>query len=186
MGPVLAFNVDIPYQVECLAVFACWKQAQDLCVSLLFVQHLYIFQYVTQNSTFTRQTTLSFIILILIIMYTLVSGVHVCYVLVLILYIMHRIIMSSIHNGQRTNASNGSCYPRLRRCRTSGLRTWPWHCEETCYDPGEYKKYNKDHGQGHKSFASMYNKRLRLFHFWKVWLNLDILKTNTQDKHHNS
>ena len=42
IGPVLAFNVQIPDQVECLAVFACWKQAQDLCVSLLFVQHLYI------------------------------------------------------------------------------------------------------------------------------------------------
>ena len=76
IGPVLAFNVQIPYQVECLAVFACWNQAQDMCVSLLFVQHLYIiFQYV-QNITFTRQNTLSFVILILIIMYTLVSGVH--------------------------------------------------------------------------------------------------------------
>ena len=77
IGPVLAFNVQIPDQVECLAVFAYWKQAQDLCVSLLFVQHLYIiFQYVTQNSTFTRQNTLSFVILVFIIMYTLVSGVH--------------------------------------------------------------------------------------------------------------
>ena len=56
MGPVLAFNVKIPDQVECLAVFACWKQAQDLCV----------------------YNTLSFVILVLIIMYTLVSGVHVC------------------------------------------------------------------------------------------------------------
>ena len=75
IGPVLAFND----QVECLDVFACWKQAQELGVSLLFVQHLYIiFQYVTQNSTFTRQNTLSFVILVLIIMYTLVSGVHVC------------------------------------------------------------------------------------------------------------
>ena len=78
IGPVLAFNVQIPDQVECLTVFACWKQAQNLCVSLLFVQHLYIFQYVTQNSTFTRQNTLFFIILVLIIMYTLVSGGHVC------------------------------------------------------------------------------------------------------------
>ena len=34
IGPVLAFNVHTPYQVECLVVFACWKQAQDLCVSL--------------------------------------------------------------------------------------------------------------------------------------------------------
>ena len=79
IGPVLAFNVQIPDQVECLAVFVCSKQAQDLCVSLLFVQHLYIlFQYVAQNSTFTRQNTLSFVILALIIIYTLVSGVHVC------------------------------------------------------------------------------------------------------------
>ena len=78
IGPVLALKLQIPDQVECCAVFACWKQAQDLCVSLLFVQHLYIFKYVTKNSTFTRQTTLSFIILVLIIMYTLVSGVHVC------------------------------------------------------------------------------------------------------------
>ena len=77
---MLAFNVQIPDQVECLAVFACCMQAQDLCVSLLFVQHLYniIFQYVTQNSTFTRQNTMSFVILVLIIMFTLVSGVHVC------------------------------------------------------------------------------------------------------------
>ena len=38
-----------------------------LCVSSLFVQYLNIFQYVTQNSTFTRQNTLS-IILVLITM----------------------------------------------------------------------------------------------------------------------
>ena len=37
IGPVLAFNVQIPDQVECLVVFASWKQAQDLCVFLLFV-----------------------------------------------------------------------------------------------------------------------------------------------------
>ena len=79
IDPVLAFNVRLPDLVECLAVFACWKQAKDLFDSLLFVQHLYIiFQYVTQNSTFTRQNTLYFIILVIIIMYTLVSGVHVC------------------------------------------------------------------------------------------------------------
>ena len=80
IGHVLAFNVQIPDQVKCLALFAYCKQAQDLCVSLLFRQHLYIFQYVIiQNSTFTRQNTLSFIILVLIIMYTLVLGVHVCH-----------------------------------------------------------------------------------------------------------
>ena len=39
---------------------------------------VYIYQYVTQNSTFTRQNTLSFIILVLITMFTLVSGVHEC------------------------------------------------------------------------------------------------------------
>ena len=39
---------------------------------------IYIFQYVTQNRTFTRQNTLSFIILVLITMYTLILRVHVC------------------------------------------------------------------------------------------------------------
>ena len=68
ISPVLAFNMQVPDQVECLAMFACWKQAQDLCVSFLFVQHFYIFQYVTQNSRFTRKNTLSFIILLLIVM----------------------------------------------------------------------------------------------------------------------
>ena len=63
---VLAFNMQIPYQVECLVVFACWKQEQDLCVIVIFVQYLYIFQYVTQSSAFTRQNTMSFIILVLI------------------------------------------------------------------------------------------------------------------------
>ena len=48
------------YHISMLVVFTCWKQAHDLSVSLLFVQYLYIFQYVTQNSTFTRQNTLSF------------------------------------------------------------------------------------------------------------------------------
>ena len=38
---------------------------------------IYIFQYVTQNSTFTRQNTLSYIILVLITMFTLISGVRV-------------------------------------------------------------------------------------------------------------
>ena len=57
----------------------CMLKASTLVFFLLFVQHLYIiFQYVTQNSTFTRQNTLSLVILVLIIMFTLVSGVHVC------------------------------------------------------------------------------------------------------------
>ena len=43
ISPVLAFKLQIPDQVECLVVFACWKQVQDLCVSLLFVQYLYIY-----------------------------------------------------------------------------------------------------------------------------------------------
>ena len=38
ISPVFAFNVQIPDQLECLVVFACWKQTQDLYVSLLFVQ----------------------------------------------------------------------------------------------------------------------------------------------------
>ena len=44
------------------------------CVARL----IYLFQYVTQNSTYTRQNTMSFIIPVLITMFTLVSGVHVC------------------------------------------------------------------------------------------------------------
>ena len=67
--PVFAFNMQIPDQVECLVVFACWKQTQDVCVSLLFVQYRYLFQYATQNSTCTRQNTLYFIILKLIPIY---------------------------------------------------------------------------------------------------------------------
>ena len=39
ISPELAFNMQIPDQVECLVVFVCWTQAQDLCVSLLFVQY---------------------------------------------------------------------------------------------------------------------------------------------------
>ena len=46
---VLAFNMHLPDQVECLVVFACWNQAQDLCVSLLFVQYLYI--YIAMSNT---------------------------------------------------------------------------------------------------------------------------------------
>ena len=34
ISPVLAFNMQIPDKVECLVVFACEKQAQDVCVSL--------------------------------------------------------------------------------------------------------------------------------------------------------
>ena len=68
--------MQIPDKVEVLVVFACWEQAQDLCVSAICT--IFIIQYVTQNSTFTRQNTLSFIIFVRITMYTLVSGVHVC------------------------------------------------------------------------------------------------------------
>ena len=56
----------------------CTLKANTGRVSLLFVQYRYIFQYVTQNSTFTRQIMLSFIILKLIPMYTLVLEAHVC------------------------------------------------------------------------------------------------------------
>ena len=42
IGPVLAFNVQIPDQVECLAVFACWKQAQDLCLFAICTKFIYI------------------------------------------------------------------------------------------------------------------------------------------------
>ena len=67
---MLAFSMQIPDQVEWLVVFACWKPAQDLCVSLLFEQNLYIFQYLTQNSTFTTQNALSFNMFVLLTMYT--------------------------------------------------------------------------------------------------------------------
>ena len=40
ISPVLAFNMQISDQVECLVVVACWKQAQKLFVSLLFLQYL--------------------------------------------------------------------------------------------------------------------------------------------------
>ena len=43
IGPVLASNVQIPDQVECLAVFACWKQAQDLIVCLFAICTTFIY-----------------------------------------------------------------------------------------------------------------------------------------------
>ena len=46
--------------------------------SLCYLYNIDIFQYVTKNSTFTRQITLHFIILVLITRYTLALGVHVC------------------------------------------------------------------------------------------------------------
>ena len=78
VSPVLAFNMQIQDQVECLVVLHV-KSKHRTCVSLCYLCNiLYIFQYVTQKSTFTRQNTLSFIIIALIRMYTKVSGVHVC------------------------------------------------------------------------------------------------------------
>ena len=47
------------------------------CASLCYLYNIDIFQYVTQNSTCTRQNTLYFSILKLILMYTLVWEVHV-------------------------------------------------------------------------------------------------------------
>ena len=46
--------------------------------SLCFLYNIDIFQNVTQNSTFTRQNTLYFIILELIPMYTLSPELHLC------------------------------------------------------------------------------------------------------------
>ena len=55
------------------------KASKELvCLFAICIFFINIFQYVTQNSTFTRQNTLSFIILVRITMLTLVSGVHVC------------------------------------------------------------------------------------------------------------
>ena len=73
IGPVLAYNLQIPDQVECWPCLHV-ESKHRTCVSLCYLYN--IFQYVTQNGTFTRQNTLSFVILVLIIMYTLVSGVH--------------------------------------------------------------------------------------------------------------
>ena len=47
-------------------------------LSLCFLYNIHIFQYVTQNSTFTRQITHYLIILVLITRLTLVLWVHVC------------------------------------------------------------------------------------------------------------
>ena len=56
--------------------FACWKQTQDLCVFLLYVQYtVAIFQYVTQCSTCTRGNMPYFIILKHL---PSVKEVHVC------------------------------------------------------------------------------------------------------------
>ena len=41
-SPVLAFNMQTRPNILPDLVFACWKQAHDLCVSLLFVQYRYI------------------------------------------------------------------------------------------------------------------------------------------------
>ena len=49
ISSVFALNMQIPDHVECLVVFAFWKQTQDLCVSLLFVHYRYIFQYVKKT-----------------------------------------------------------------------------------------------------------------------------------------
>ena len=77
ISPVLASNMQIPDQVECLVVFACRKQSQDLFVSLLFVQYLHKYSICNTKQYITRQNTLSFIFLELITMFTLVPGVHV-------------------------------------------------------------------------------------------------------------
>ena len=54
-------------------LYACWKQTMALCV-FCCLYNIDIFQYVTRNSTFTRPKRLSFIILELIPMFTLVFG----------------------------------------------------------------------------------------------------------------
>ena len=80
IGPVLALNVQKTRSGRMFGRVCMLKASTGLVWSLCYLCNIYILysQYVTQNSTFTRQNTLSFVILILIIMYTLVSGVHVC------------------------------------------------------------------------------------------------------------
>ena len=69
---VLAFNMQPWPNILPGLVFACWKQAQDLCVSLLFVQYRYIpicntKQYIYKTKI--MQITLYVIILVLITRY---------------------------------------------------------------------------------------------------------------------
>ena len=40
ISPVIVFNMQIPDQVECLVVFACWKQIQDLCAYLCYLYNI--------------------------------------------------------------------------------------------------------------------------------------------------
>ena len=59
----------------------CMLETSTGLVCLFAICKIFIiFQYVTQNSTFTRKITLHrhFVILVLVTMNTLVSGVHVC------------------------------------------------------------------------------------------------------------
>ena len=70
---ILEYIYNVLISKRCISLmFAFNMQIPDLC---LFAFR-YIFQYVTQNSTFTRQNMLSFIILKLIPMYTLVLELH--------------------------------------------------------------------------------------------------------------
>ena len=79
IGPVLAFQRSNTRSGRMFGRVCMLKASTGLvCLFAICTTFIYIFHYVTQNSTFTRQSTLSFIILVLIIMYTLVSGVHVC------------------------------------------------------------------------------------------------------------
>ena len=53
------------------------ESKHGIYASLCYLYNIDIFQYVTQNSTFSRQITFYFIIFVLIIMYTLVLKVRV-------------------------------------------------------------------------------------------------------------
>ena len=74
---VFIFVYNIHICTHTTGSICCRKQTQDLC-AIRYLSNIDIFQFVTQNSTCTRQNTLYFIILELIPMYTLVSEVHLC------------------------------------------------------------------------------------------------------------
>ena len=72
-SPAFAFNMQTRPNILFDLVFACWKQAQDLCVSLLFVQYRYILICNTKQYIYKTNYALG-----LITRYMLVLGVHVC------------------------------------------------------------------------------------------------------------
>ena len=78
-SPALAFNMKTWPNIlpDLVLRYLHVESKHRTYASLCYLYNIHMFQYVTQNSTFTRYITLYFIILVLITRYTLVSGVHV-------------------------------------------------------------------------------------------------------------